>query len=745
MISIPSSTKKFSQPNTSDLFGNIYYTKNINFDEPGYIKLSNRSAAIMSNQNDANFGIVPSFGRIAAGQFLIPTSVNPYVVSLFVTSIGVSPDPNANKPTSLGFTTWARWWNNKWYVASRTQLYYRDQTGSAWNTITVPIGSTSQGNWDASTNTPTLQSGIGTAGFYYTVNVAGNTVLDAVSVWNVGDIAYFNGSAWVKAIPTSTFTSGNIHALEVFRNRNTLCVADGNKIIQFDTSFVQQQETNLIIQSDFQISGMAYNGNRMGIITTLSPQVAGKNIDAYFFVWDGSSSEANSGYPIGSDTAIAVVSYKSSWVILTRKGQLLYFNGGGFDVLATFPFYFKDQLWGDFQNQLAYGDSIQVNGDYIYVNIAGDLNTFGIPVQNYSPNFPSGVWCYDPSVGLYHRYSPSISPVMVGTIESSAIDLATGELTILTGATVPATGSPVRYVEDNNNPIGGLKTYATYFVINVSSTVFKLATTRADAIAGNSITLTSLGASTHYFMFLNLLDYGASRSSRVGGVGLQGVTNQVYQQLIYSGYYPNISDTVENPTLCIDIPFFPARGCIVTAKVTSGQVQDEYSKVFTKFSFLQDADVIVLKHKIAQIPGLPISTNSQGCVWVNDQTFTTDQDISAAFNYINDDKSIECDIIAGAGAGQTSNITSITLNAGVYTVILDEEIEGITTGNLCDVCIENWVEFDRITVSDVDGFKESPIGLPSKDLLVKAELRGVSNRMRLESLQIINSTQTEAQ
>lgn len=745
MISIPSSTKKFSQPNTSDLFGNISATKNINFDEPGYIKLSNRSALIKSNQGDANFGIVPSFGRTTSGQFLLPTSVNPYLVSLFSTSISTIPDQNANKPLGLGFTTWGRWWNNKWYVATPTQLYYRTTSGAAWQSISLPANATNQGNWDASTNTPTLQSGIGTTGFYYTVNVAGNTTLDGVSVWNVGDWAYFNGTAWIKAVPTSTFNSGNIHAMEVFRNRNTMCVSDGNKVLQFDTSYVHQIETDLTIQSDFEICGMSYNGNRMGIITRLAPAVAGKNIDAYFFVWDGGSSEANSGYPIGTDTAVAVVAYKSSWIVLTRKGQLLYFNGGGFDVLATFPFYFKDQLWGDFQNQLAYGDAIQVSGDYLYINIASDLNTFGIPIQNYAPNFPSGIWCYDPGVGLYHRYSPSISTVAIGTVQSSGINLGTGELTILTGATVPATGSPVRYVEDSNNPIGGLQTYATYFVINVSSTVFKLATTRENALDGISITLTSNGASAHYFMFLNLIDYGASRSSRVGAIGLQGVTSQIYQQLIYSGYYPNAVDNVENPCLCMDIPFFPSRGSFITAKLTSGQVQDEYSKVFIKYSFLQDADLIILKHKLSQISGLPISTNSQGCEWDNSSTFTTSQDISDAFDYVNAGHVLECDIIAGAGAGQTAKVNEITLNAGVYTVVLDEEIEGITAGNLCDVCLENWVEFGRVSAEDTDGFKELPIGSPSKDLLVKTEMRGISNRMRVESLQIINSTQTIAE
>ena len=44
-----------------------------------------------------------------------------------------------------------------------------------------------QGTWNASTNTPTLQSGIGTKGYYYLVSVAGTTNLDGITDWQVND------------------------------------------------------------------------------------------------------------------------------------------------------------------------------------------------------------------------------------------------------------------------------------------------------------------------------------------------------------------------------------------------------------------------------------------------------------------------------------------------------------------------------------------------------------------------------
>ena len=55
-----------------------------------------------------------------------------------------------------------------------------------------------QGTWNASTNTPTLASGVGTQGDYYVVSVAGTTNLDGITNWGPGDWAAFNGSIWQR-------------------------------------------------------------------------------------------------------------------------------------------------------------------------------------------------------------------------------------------------------------------------------------------------------------------------------------------------------------------------------------------------------------------------------------------------------------------------------------------------------------------------------------------------------------------
>jgi len=66
-----------------------------------------------------------------------------------------------------------------------------------------------QGAWNASTNTPTLVSSVGSKGFYYVVSVAGNTNLNGVTDWLVGDWAIYNGTAWEKIDNTDQVASVN--------------------------------------------------------------------------------------------------------------------------------------------------------------------------------------------------------------------------------------------------------------------------------------------------------------------------------------------------------------------------------------------------------------------------------------------------------------------------------------------------------------------------------------------------------
>jgi hypothetical protein len=75
------------------------------------------------------------------------------------------------------------------YWNSTTNLAYIFN-GTSWVLLTGTVGGlVYKGVWDANTNTPTLGNGGagGDKGDYYVVSVAGNTSLDGITDWQVGD------------------------------------------------------------------------------------------------------------------------------------------------------------------------------------------------------------------------------------------------------------------------------------------------------------------------------------------------------------------------------------------------------------------------------------------------------------------------------------------------------------------------------------------------------------------------------
>ena len=81
--------------------------------------------------------------------------------------------------------------------------------GSALSWGSVAGGLSYQGTWNATTNTPTLTSSVGTSGYYYVVATAGSTNLNGITDWQIGDWLIFNGSVWQKIDQTNLVISVN--------------------------------------------------------------------------------------------------------------------------------------------------------------------------------------------------------------------------------------------------------------------------------------------------------------------------------------------------------------------------------------------------------------------------------------------------------------------------------------------------------------------------------------------------------
>jgi hypothetical protein len=96
----------------------------------------------------------------------------------------------------------------------------------------------------------------------------------------------------------------------------------------------------------------------------------------------------------------------------------------------------------------------------------------------------------------------------------AAVDLTSEEITI-TGHDYKRTGFRVR-ISSSGTIVGGLAINTDYYVIIVNANTIKLATTRANALAGTAINLTSIGTGTHTISQAEGADY-SSRTAVNGG------------------------------------------------------------------------------------------------------------------------------------------------------------------------------------------------------------------------------------
>jgi hypothetical protein len=120
-----------------------------------------------------------------------------------------------------------------------------------------------QGTWNATTNTPTLTSSVGTKGYYYVVDVAGTTNLNGITDWQIGDWAIFNGSVWQKVDNTDAVTSVNGFTGTV--------VLTTTNISEGTNEYFTTAKARASVSAG---TGISYNSTT-GVITNSSPSLGG--------------------------------------------------------------------------------------------------------------------------------------------------------------------------------------------------------------------------------------------------------------------------------------------------------------------------------------------------------------------------------------------------------------------------------------------------------------------------------------
>ena len=177
-----------------------------------------------------------------------------------------------------------------------------------------------QGTWDASTNTPTLTSSVGTKGDYYVVSVAGNTNLNGITNWGIGDWAVFNGSTWQRVEGGS---DGNFANLSV-SNLTGYMYANGSNNVTASTTIPNAGLVNNSVVIGNTTVSLGSTVSSFGNVTLTNANIASVSVKfPNSLIANVTATLGNANVTLGSTT--------------TSVGNLTLSNANITSLAATFP------------------------------------------------------------------------------------------------------------------------------------------------------------------------------------------------------------------------------------------------------------------------------------------------------------------------------------------------------------------------------------------------------------------------
>lgn len=540
-----------------------------------------------------------------------------------------------------------------------------------------------------------------------------------------GTLIKYQSSAGVWTTVSLSFSTSFPVVMTVFDGASSLAVGNNNTVKFVNTSWAVNG-TVLTIPVEYQVSSLKAIGNNLYVATRSK-----SGGDARIFVVDSIQASADYSYPVGTFELPSIKSAGSSIVGINSLGQLVRFNGGGFDTLGVLPIYKTGIEWSDATNDYSSVSNrgLATDGDLIYLLLSSKTQDGRYLTL---PYFQSGVWCYDSaSQSFYHRYSPSFSKRQEVTGPNVTVSSANNTFTLTAGnLNNVVTGMPVFY-DDSGGTIPELKSGGiAYYIIKNSSTEFKLATSYTNAVANTAIDITGTGNVGNSYIIVLTNDYGWTYFDNRSSMAV--LNNQLFEQkyvgriCLTAELFAKQSATTDKTVFCPISAYLPNRGYFVTPKLTTASVKETYNTVAIKYKPLGIDDKIIIKGKFRDRKDYPKTSiqfeDSANWVatWTDTDTFTTVLDLSDAV--VGD----EIEILSGVGAGHIAHISSISVNSGTYTVNLDDAFPFAVANDVMYFQIDNFTKIATITsTTSEEGVHQFTYGNHSKFSQFKIEMRGI--------------------
>jgi len=510
------------------------------------------------------------------------------------------------------------------------------------------------------------------------------------------------GGAWTTGIGSLTSTYPHPLAVFDFLPDYKLAVGDGYQVRCYDSSG-NAYATVLALPQNYIATSLAY---RNGFLFVATKEINGG--EAAVFMWNGDGTDAQYKVDVGAAWIYSIAPYRGSVACVTNEGELLLINGASVQHLAAFPVYYAAGAQWDTNNATrgkVYQRGMTVLGDLIYININGSVDNGEVPQMK------TGIWCFDPAVGLYHHASPTTDLL----VRDSGFTVSSS--TITTSATHNLErGDAVTF--SSVSGITGISNNTIYYAIPQASNTFSLAACLEDTIEGLPMTISGT-RTTDILNYGPNTDYGQMNGNASGAIVVSNYLDApdklFASNIIFSSEVETPGGTSRN-VLCVLTQRYN-RGCLSTQRIYTNNINETWKSVYTYVSGLlgptEKGVVKSLSEDRVSTPTRPIAGT-----WATTTTIVTTDFYPRNITQVGD----EVQILDGYGQGKTAHVTAIETSATTTSLTLDEAIG--TVGS-CTFRLTGFTKIGEIAYGRPhEDWHRSTIDTKKSWVQVKVELRG---------------------
>ena len=344
---IPTKDRRWVQSNKSDILGNLWATWNMDFDSSlGKVGISRRIRINTDDTDDASLTTPVAFVRASTG-------------------------------------------TDRWWALCGTRLF---RTAATDPSAAFTIAATDDGG---STTPPTTATTVSSDMVTFNGKLYVSLPTDIAEL----DNTTWDNDWWTTVSGTAGTTTGIAHPLHATKKTNTFLVGDGNLVHAMDKN-ENVKNSRIILPLGFEIIWIRSDetGTWIGARNK-------ENREAEAFFWDESAENYNRSYGLKSDRTFAGIIKDGIPYTINGEGQLLGFNGSGFEEVAVLPpFAQPNKKWkdGNTVNRCVHRNGMAIIENKIHISLNSKINNASGSTME---NFGSGIYTFDPDEGLRHKYS----------------------------------------------------------------------------------------------------------------------------------------------------------------------------------------------------------------------------------------------------------------------------------------------------------------------------------------------------